>query len=170
LAIAADALFLIAFLFVIPQGSAVVFVLASIFCRHSDLSLSKAKNPRISLFAVACSSFTRRRHRHLNQSASARHVISPKRIRKASSFHKAHRQGIVISAKAHSQGIVIHQSASARHVISTEAQRVEKSASLPKPIRSHGRAVVVVCSLRTSSSVSNIAPNPFFTPYLRTAR
>jgi hypothetical protein len=47
LAIAADALFLIAFLFVIPQGSAVVFVLASIFCRHSDLSLSKAKNPRI---------------------------------------------------------------------------------------------------------------------------
>jgi hypothetical protein len=128
LAIAADALFLIAFLFVIPQGSAVVFVLASIFCRHSDLSLSKAKNPRISLFAVACSSFTRRRHRHLNQSAPARHVIS------------------------------------------TEAQRVEKSASLPKPIRSHGRAVVVACSLRTSSSVSNIAPNPFFTPYLRAAR
>jgi hypothetical protein len=93
LAIAADALFLIAFLFVIPQGSAVVFVLASIFCRHSDLSLSKAKNPRIRSLplpvllsqddGIVISTKAHRQGTSFHQSAFARHRH----------FTKAHRQG-----------------------------------------------------------------------------
>jgi len=61
---------LIAFLFVIPQGSAVVFVLASILCRHSDLSLSKGEGSPHFAFAVVCSSLTNPLNRHFDRSAA----------------------------------------------------------------------------------------------------
>jgi hypothetical protein len=52
---------LIAFLLVIPQGSAVVFVL-----------VERRRTPHFA-FAVACSSFRKALNRHFDQSATAKH-------------------------------------------------------------------------------------------------